>query len=372
MLSAHILGGTGDGHFFTALNKARWVKLVWGFGTATDYPADTKILGRVVFNHEFEPEKQYDKSPEEYATWLFNEQLRNEIINNPRIQYWETGNEHAYSSVEGARAESRYTLQMAKLIVALGKRPVILNQSVGTPDLPVEDRMKLWRELIPALKYTRDNKGYIGLHEYSNLKWPWNSWLQYRYKNILPWLDQIGLSDLRILITEFGFDNLPDGGKPWRELFNNDIDVCAKELAEIVKNYQTDFPRVEALFLFTFGGNDGWPLHNIDGVNFPQIWRNVKPPEPAMNSAPLPPLPATAPLEDLSALSNLVLGSKFDFMANGLPMNLFVIKDGQFVFSKTLKSPRHLVNVVETKETARGTWWRVSEQYWIRARKLTV
>lgn len=373
MLAAHILGGNGDGHLFTAINHAPWVKLVFGFDRAADYPAGTKILGRIVFNNEFEPAKALENNinPEEYAEWLFEEQLRPVIVANPRIDYWETGNEHAHSGgngVEATRFENRYTLRMSQLIVSVGRKPVILNPSVGTPDLPEHNRMELWQELLPCLKYARDNGGYLGIHEYTNMQPEWNTWLQFRYRQILPWLDKVGLGDLRILVTEFGFDNLPAGGKPWREYFGNDVEACARALVGIVAEYQKDYPRVEALFFFTFGGSDGWPEHNIDGVNFPAIWRQLKPADPVVAN-PLPSTP-TKPLEDLITPSKILIGTKFDFVANGRPISLYAIKDGKFTYMRTLSSPRHIVNVINVKETSAGTWWQVTETYWIKARKL--
>lgn len=310
MLSAHTLDGMGDGLDFTIRTDSRWIKLANNLGDSErrdvsgnyQIPNSVNILGRWVMADEFEPIRcvQDGADPVAIANGVYDSIVREKVLSHPRISYWEVCNEPVTGSwkndglntIKYMQALNRYCLQMATRLVADGKKPVIGNFSVGTPDLPEHDRLIIWKEFYPALKYTMDVGGRLGLHEYTNGVATWETWLQLRYKWVLRYLDSAGLSALRILVTESGTDYLPDGG-PWREMFS-DVDAYARVMSDYISKCQADYPRVEAVFLFTFGGASGWPKHNVDGVGFTDAWLRVR---PVFRPSPIPVIvPVVAPV----------------------------------------------------------------------------
>lgn len=298
MLCPHIIGGVGEGKHFLFRTGAKWVKFVHGFEasrppsdpTEPDWPADTKMVGRYVYPGEFLPIDVFNRGedPVQAAEYYYRSYLREHVIENPRIKYWETSNEPGMGTWNGdgirvldyMRTLAAFNRRMVELLAADNRRAVIGNFSVGVPDLPEHDRLHVWREFYPALKAAHEAGGYLGLHEYSNGLTEWDTWLQYRYRWALKYLDEAGLSGLRILITEFGADNLPGDGKPWRQMFDGDPTRYADFLSAYIARVQNDYPRVEAAFLFTFGAKDLWHEHNVDDVGFTDAWLARRPSSP--------------------------------------------------------------------------------------------
>lgn len=302
MLSPHIIGGRGDGADFVKRTGAKWAKLVFGFdeaGKPGNFPEGTKFVGRATGTDMVKPidAVREGSDPVKFAEEFYAAQVRPHLIANPKIMYWESGNEPVVgsgadgtSALTAMRWLAAFDKRFVQLCAADGRKAVIGNFSVGVPDLPEFDRFFLWREYLPALQEAMLNGAYLGLHEYTNNNPAWDTWLQYRHTWVLSFLDKMNLQKLRILITEAGTDSLPGGGRPWKDMFGGDVDAYATCMAGYVGRTQQNYPRVEAVFIFTYGDADGWRDHNLDGSGFTDAWLKVRPAPPIEIPPPPPPV----------------------------------------------------------------------------------
>lgn len=169
---------------------------------------------------------------------------------HPRVSYWEGHNEAWHKPGEIERYAER-EIERMKALEAIGKRAVIGNFAVGTPD--IEDGS--WALFRPALEHAASHGHALGLHEYAGPymqymvetpdgrnqwdhagnRWTGFSdaaetyyqvgltgWLTLRYRKVyrrflVPW----GLGALPLFITEGGIDNTsprPGGqGAGWKD-----------------------------------------------------------------------------------------------------------------------------------------------------------
>lgn len=308
MLYAHTMYGGGDAKEFTVLTNGKWIKYVDGFPVEDIRllkSMGTKILGRINFD-EFEPQpinySQRGIDPVLYADYVFENKLLNSIKLNPEVDFWETGNEPVIGSwnsegdktIASARWLNNYTVRMCERIAGVGKKAVIGNFSVGTPDLPEHDRLIIWRELLPAINLVASQGGYLGLHEYFSNNTNNDTWLQHRYTWVLPLLKTI--PGAKILITEFGADYIV-GETAWKDRYRGDVSKYIDDIIPYISRIKQHADVIEGVFLFTFGSD--WPNHCVDGVEFPRKWLDAvaKITPPVINPNPVPePTPEPTPV----------------------------------------------------------------------------
>ena len=169
---------------------------------------NTITVGRI-YVPDSEVESRIRANPEAAAQWAHN--LRHGPCGASVIDYWQVANE-VLQFTDGLPLLNRFELRRMQLANAPGYKCGILAFSVGQPDLPVADRMALWRLVYPALEYAQAHGHILVLHQYGapDLWGPaakgGADWLIDRYqKQVLPRLPYTGL---KAAVVETGIDGL--------------------------------------------------------------------------------------------------------------------------------------------------------------------
>ncbi len=162
------------------------------------------------------------------ARWV--EGMRPAMVQVP-FAYWESFNE--MSNWDSLRQYGEFEAERQRLMAAEGFKACIGNFATGTPAVSHEDgdgREDVWPDFYPALEVAHELGNILGLHEYAGLwmdlwygpnqsdellsgnrvPFPeerYEGWLFARYRKV--WRRHIepnGWSNIRIALTEFGFD----------------------------------------------------------------------------------------------------------------------------------------------------------------------
>lgn len=281
---------------------------------------------------------------------------------HPRVSYWEGHNEAWHKPGEIERYAER-EIERMKALEAIGKRAVIGNFAVGTPD--IEDGS--WALFRPALEHAASHGHALGLHEYAGPymqymvetpdgrnqwdhagnRWTGFSdaaetyyqvgltgWLTLRYRKVyrrflVPW----GLGALPLFITEGGIDNTsprPGGqGAGWKDFEGSEFakHTAVGDYAEQRRWYMWQVSHdafVKGVVDFGWDGTaTGWA--SFDLQNRPDMLGRIIAEEATLpvghhNATPAPaPAPSPAPTDPLATLLAARLGGRFSDLRTALP-----------------------------------------------------
>jgi hypothetical protein len=170
----------------------------------------------------------------------------------------------AHQTGDSLAALAQYTIRAVQTFSAAGFRAAVGVFSEGNPPHIETD----WPRFFPALRVTRQHRGYLALHEYFTPSCYLDGWHSVRYRkvwNLLP-------EDCRVplLITEAGIDggiNCTDGNRPktgWRSY------VSATRYAEMLRGYHQQLvadPYVHGSTVFGLDMFDDWRDFEMGGAD---------------------------------------------------------------------------------------------------------
>ena len=220
------------------------------------------IVGRV-YRDDGEVKRRIGDGPEQAAAWAHAAILGRFA---PEVDYWQLANE-VLQDWGGLPLLARFEVERMRLAQERGYKCAILAFSVGNPDMPVDDRMALWRQVEPALVAADAGDHVVALHQYGkpNLWAPDPEWFIHRLEHqVLP---RLGLKQLKFVVTEFGIDGLiwTQGGGPsgWSTFMN--AEDYAGQLTKIGQYLERFSGQVLGYSIFTLGHNPPWQSYDIAG-----------------------------------------------------------------------------------------------------------
>jgi len=201
----------------------------------------------------------------EVATRWWNERVWPTAAANPHIKTWIASNEPDWKDKEWSAAQKAAAMQwygefdytIAKLAAARGLRMVLGNPAVGCFEV---EYLKHW---VGGLKACREFGAYYGGHYYG----PLDKWHAFKFVEDLRAFDLAGYSDIQILGTEGGAENVA-GGKPWLKQYGS-VDRYVAEWVRPFELRARQYPRFVGLALFTLGDPGGWKDYDVAGYEFP-------------------------------------------------------------------------------------------------------
>ncbi len=191
--------------------KPAVAKFVGDFGVATEAPAGTLCVGRMVDDgwldgQGFDCNRYYQQADDpvgiaqQYAEWLTPY-----IEANPRIDVWEGPNEQVPLGLVSMSWYSVFLREFARIMQAFGKRAGLGSWSTGEPDYP------LWEAYGPALDGCKRYNGVLTRHTYGPMDL--DNCLRYRKDNAI--FASMGYPNLPLILSEIGADNVA-GQTPWK------------------------------------------------------------------------------------------------------------------------------------------------------------
>jgi hypothetical protein len=184
----------------------------------------------------------------------------------PQVDYWECVNEPCVEPGDEALMQ-RYAKFMAafarKLYAETGKKAVLGNWGVGTPDFP------LWKHWGPVLQVCKEGKAILGRHSYGKIDEKLGPYYGLRHRMDEAEFRKLGYANTPVMLTEAGLDTTwDDKGNvithPWRETFDADPKRFWDEyLREFVREVEQD-SYVLCMFPFTCGTGQAsqWDAYN--------------------------------------------------------------------------------------------------------------
>lgn len=177
-----------------------------GAKAAREACPNTYIVGRI-YVPDHEVEERIRRNPENAARWAHD--LVRDHPARPYISAWQIANE-VCQFWDGLPLLTRFERNRMILADAAGYKCALFGFSVGQPDLPVADRMALWRLTYPALEYAEANGHVVLVHQYGapDLWGPAEKggadWLIHRLEHqVLP---RLPYRKLRFVVGEYGID----------------------------------------------------------------------------------------------------------------------------------------------------------------------
>lgn len=178
---------------------------------------------------------------------------------NPHVDGWEAFNEpivevkvnnivDRMATIKNLQWLNRFTLKWMQLMESVGKKAVILNFNVGSPDIKQGDTWQ-WDQLTGCMKYADDHNHPVGLHEYSDNDPATERSVVLRYRDVISWYcTPHGLNKVCFVINEQGTNYWRDRGLQqqvpgWTIWYDQQT--------------QLD-PRLLAFFMFTCGAYGRW------------------------------------------------------------------------------------------------------------------
>ncbi len=219
------------------------------------------VIGRI-YETEFTVELLQRSNPQQLARWYVNAIQAPVIRLNPHIRFWEGPNEIAIGDAHTMSLYAAFEAERTRILrYELGVGAAVGCFATGNPQynfLPF---------FQPALDAVKECGGVLAIHEYGNT---------------LPVATQIAGAfllgffkmwlaldpDILIVITEFGTDNVPPDGKPWRQL-----DWSDDEYAGWGWGYELElrkYPRVLSAAWFCFNGGERWADYELENSNVAQ------------------------------------------------------------------------------------------------------
>lgn len=220
----------------------------------------TVIVGRV-FATDNEVSNRINADPGAAAKWA-HELVLSRMT--PNVDYWQVANE-VMQSVENLPHLVNFELARMSLAEGSGYRCAILSFSTGSPDLPENDRMAVWKLAFPALQRAENNGHIVAIHQYGapSMREPTVDWHTHRLEHQV--LRRLPFKRLQFVVSEFGLDGLLTGPDPrgWQQMTN------ARDYVDQLKragNYCERFSgRVLGYCVFSLGVTGRWGTYDISG-----------------------------------------------------------------------------------------------------------
>lgn len=179
---------------------------------------------------------------------------------NHAIDAWETGVNEDHRKRLGETPDfqdwemrAHFEAGVARCIARDGKKPIVIDSSVGNPSGTRDEQRRAWTAALPALRVAHELGGYVGLHAYGNVP----GW-EFPLVTLIEVLQANGLAALPILITECG--NEPG----WKD------HISQGEYAARLIRYDmalARYPQVKAAFLYQFGDSgEQWGPYDLEGA----------------------------------------------------------------------------------------------------------
>lgn len=206
---------------------------------------------------------------------------------NPWARLVATPNEPVVLTVPVMEYCAAFLAELTRILhVEFGRVAVVGNWSVGSPDFP------LWAAYRPALEAVARYGAVLGRHSYG----PLNDFYALRHRRDNAIFAAMGFPDLPVLITECGWENLPEvlpdgSGRTWA----SEPRRSALEYADYLLLLDLELMKdryVLGASVFTYGVN--WSQHNINGSGVGRIMADALAPRPVFELAwptprPVPP-----------------------------------------------------------------------------------
>jgi len=211
----------GESMRFIEQVKPAIVKILENFGPAQEVKRkspNTRIVGRIWYDDR---QRLNDGNPEDRAQEWWNN-LKDIILANPAVDYWEGYNEPGVNDVNVMNWYARFEKKRVEILAAHGLKACIGNFSTGVPDVNNPD---LWPAFYPAIDAAMAHDGVLGLHEYSAPsmdslfdRQAGEGWLTGRYRKVYRQFLIPAGKEIPLVITECGIDGgvLPGGGGGWK------------------------------------------------------------------------------------------------------------------------------------------------------------
>jgi hypothetical protein len=216
-LSIHTGFGGPLSMAFVQRAKPKVLKILDSFSGAAEVKRlspDTEIIGRAYLASQ-----PMDGDPVERAREWWD-RMRNLVVQNPDVDYWEGYNEPVIQTVELMDWYARFEAERVRLLASVGRKACIGSFSVGNPDLP------LWPAFFPAIDAALAHGGILGLHEYGTPMQQYfdatagEGWLCGRYRKVYRQYLLATGRPIRLAITECGVDVVPPVG--WKNHFTEE------------------------------------------------------------------------------------------------------------------------------------------------------
>jgi len=330
-LGPHTLNGSPQASAWLRAG-APIIKMVGDFSFAAEAAALSHrplVIGRIVETH-LDPNRLISQDPIQTARDYIATYLERPITLNPAVTHWEGPNECVVTEPPAMRWYSIFLNEFARVVwTQFKKTPVIGGWAVGNPNYP------LWAEYRPALEATRMYGAILSRHSYAGPDKSTWGYLLLRHREDNAIFSSMGYPDAPLLITEAGADGVPFGNPPgrcWRDLYGDDATrYCDEILFPFDEELKKD-PYVLGAVVFTSGGSDTWPDHNIDGRVSELLIANTRPEE-------TPPPPENDPMPDdiLSLLPHDTVVVTVPIDTESLPGFIII----QLVKAAPVQAPRH-------------------------------
>ena len=197
------------------------------------------------------------------AATKYVDELAAHVIASPDCTHWIVpGNEKKTDTPELMDYYARLCYEVAKqLWVRYRRRAVLGNWAVGNPSGTPPQVEAIWAKAGPLIAACKEFYAVLGFHEYTIPELEWDKWHLGRFEDVIVLLRKYFNYTPDVILSEFGFDFLPDLGKGggWSDL------VSAERYVDFIirmdKRFQA-LPYVKGVCLFT--GGYGWPKHSVD------------------------------------------------------------------------------------------------------------
>lgn len=232
---------------------------------------DTILVGRIYVNDQW-ADKFLQRDPVGFARHT-DQEIKNRNI--PEIDYWVMNNEPT-PYWDRLPAINTYNLELMKLAIASNYKVGILSISVGNFDLPADNPMAYWQQVIESLKFAQEHKFPVFMHQYQKPNLINNNeddnWLIFRLeKKVLPGLKDMGLGDLKFIITELGVDHLINNGSVggFQKTPLSDQQYVDQLLQW--ERFEQEYPQVLGGCIFMLGSQNPWQSYSMtDNSNVAQ------------------------------------------------------------------------------------------------------
>ena len=229
---------------------------------------NTIIVGRIYID-DSDANNRLKTDPVAFAKFT-DEKIRE--ANIPEIDYWVLDNEPT-PYWDWLPNINTYNLELMKLGDKNGYKVGILSLSVGNFDLPQDNTLAYWRPIKESLDYCQANGHVVLVHQYQKPNLINNDesddWYIFRLeRKVLPLLGELGLSNIKFIISEIGVDHLINGGNVGGfQKTPLDDRTYYNQLMEW-ESIEQDYPNVIGGCIFMFGSQSPWESYSItDGSN---------------------------------------------------------------------------------------------------------
>lgn len=228
---------------------------------------------------------QYIKTNGTSPRWFMDtvyEIAQNDLIKSFADKvYFYTFNETGFDQWDSFIAWHTTAVELADVA---NLRLVCLNTAVGNPAGSLEEQAAIWRRAEPLFERLQDSRSAIGVHEYFPGAWDLGRpYYLDRYKNMRQAVTRLGLNQPKVIITEFGTDDLhhpsvetigklkTGGWMSYRDIdfwkrYRQQPDpgvALAHEIADAVETIYDQDPHVLGVCYFAWGGYGQWETYDL-------------------------------------------------------------------------------------------------------------